>query len=104
MTRRPDGLIDASPWAGVEGERVKVKGQRAEATPPAPFAFNSSPDTLARGGWGGRGPTGRDADPCQGCRHLFVRYGDGGPGRPACAHGVDYGQAGCVRTPGRPHA
>lgn len=70
MTNRPAGPGDTAPW-----KPVLNRSQRPLIPP-------------------------READPCQGCRHLFVRYADGGAGRPACAKGVDYGQAGCVRRHG----
>lgn len=79
MTNRAPGLIDARPWAG--------------ATPQPGVNRRSQPLNPPR-----------DSDPCQGCRHLFALYAEGGPGRPACGQGVDYGQPGCVRIPGRPHA
>lgn len=79
MTNRPAGLIDASPWAG-GAPKPGLNRQERPLNPP------------------------RDSDPCQGCRHLFTRYIDSVPGRPECAQRVDYGQPGCIRTPGRPHA
>lgn len=75
MTNRPAGLSAARPWAGTTPKPGETHPQR----PLNPL---------------------RDADPCQGCRHLFVRYADGGPGRPECAQGVDYGQTGCSRRHG----
>lgn len=72
MISRPPGLIDANPWVG--------------ATP--------------RGGEAGARVASDSKAPCQGCRHLFLRYGPDGPGgRPTCAQGVEYAQPGCVRSP-----
>jgi hypothetical protein len=65
----------------------------AEAAPTA------CPDPAARSPWTG-GPRDGKA-PCQGCRHLFVRYGSDSSNspRPVCGQGVEYGQPGCVRAP-----
>ncbi len=55
------------------------------------------------GGVGERGATSDSKAPCQGCRHLFLRYDAAGPGgRPTCAQGVEYAQPGCVRGLHRP--
>lgn len=70
--------------------------------------MTNRPRPLAASPWAGAvpwqpaGPAGLEAPPCAGCPHLYTRYGDdGGPGRPHCAQGVQYGQPGCRRaTPG----
>lgn len=79
MPNRPPGLIDAAPWSSAT-PKPGINRPERPFTPP------------------------RETAPCQGCRHLFTRYADGGPGRPRCAQGVDYGQPGCIRAPSRPHA